>query len=479
MGGYYLGSTSLHDPNLPCPQDSVAESYDANSVQKSSGTEIKSPSVSQCRGRHKNGIHTTSTGSGGGAMLAQLKDSWTCSRARYSNGSQSAPLNVDLKGTKWQSVIQVEPDAFFDRYLQQYPGDMVSTRPVVAFSHKKAKNMADLEDCKVMDVAIVPDTPGVCVAVTETFHDVASYHMLHAERNPNTDELSLVPNHIAPRTMPSDASYGMARSLLLEYFKQNEPISKAMAQLKKKNMVVATIIDDESDILLAQNSIKSFERLGGKKSDFFVIKRKDSLSCKQLNAVCVTVGKAANLGSSISDPFISRNFLQFWLAFAAADAGANVLWQSPGTVWMKHPSQLISKFPPKLDTMFLFKGREDARAAPFYVSTDLFYASSSDRSIHLLHEVMLHVDLMVEWRSVDATTSYRLSENNARYGTSTVIFPPHIALHTILMDDHSPTAIFEAATSTEHPDVIVFPRSFMDSEDIIKTMKSAKLWLLD
>jgi hypothetical protein len=483
MGGYFLGSTSLNDPNLPCPPSSTTtEIHNSAPSLPNQLTEVRTPTISQCQQRHGKGLSSSSSSSSGGSsgstLLSKLKDSWTCSRARYSNGSQSSPVNVDLKGTKWQSIIQIEPDAFFDRYLQQYPGDMVSTRPVIAFSHKKAKTLADLDECKVMDVAIIPDKPGVCVAVTETFHDVASYHMLHAEKNPDTDELSLVANHIAPRTMPTDASYGMARSLLLEYFKQNDAISKAMSQLKKSTMVVATLVDDESDLLLVQNSIKSFVRLGGSKEQFFVIKRKDSLSCKQLDAKCITVGKAANLGSSISDPFISRNFLQAWLAFAAADAGANVMWQSPGTVWMKHPTELVSKFPKHLDTMFLFKGRKDARSAPFHVSVDLFYASSSDRSIHLLHEVMLHADLMVEWRSMDAITSYRLSENNARYGTSTFIFPPQNALHTTLMDHHSASAIFEAATSVDHPQVIVFPRSEMDSEEIIKVMQEAKLWLL-
>jgi hypothetical protein len=480
MGGYFLGSTSLNDPNLPCPAsggERAASVVGSAGAGSSTLTQVKTPSLLQCQQRHGHSTHAA-TGSGGSALLSQLKDSWTCSRARYSNGSHSASLNVDLKGTKWQSIIQVEPDAFFDRYLHQYPGDMASTRPVIAFSHKKGSTLKDLEECKVMDVAIIPDKPGVCIAVTETFHDVASYHMLHAQKDEQTDELSLVSNHIAPRTMPTDASYGMARSLLLEYFKQNDPISKAMAQLKKSTMVVACLVDDENDILLVQNSIKSFVRLGGSKEQFFVIKRKDSLSCKKLDAKCITVGKAANLGSSISDPFVSRNFLQAWLAFAAADAGANVLWQSPGTVWMKHPTELLGSMPKDLDTMFLFKGREDARAAPFHVSTDLFYASSSDRSIHLLHEVMLHADLMIEWRSMDATASYRLSENNARYGTSTFMFPPYMALHSILMDHHSPSAIFEAATSPEHPQVVVFPRTEMDSEDIIKIMKEAKLWLL-
>ena len=96
----------------------------------------------------------------------------------------------------------------------------------------------------------------------------------------------------------------------------------------------------------------------------------------------------------------------------------------------------------------------------------------------MLHEVMLHADLMVEWRSMDAIVAYRLSENNARYGTSTFIFPPLNALHTALMDHHSPAMIFEAATSPDHPDVIVFPRSELDSESIIHAMKEAKLWLI-
>jgi hypothetical protein len=53
------------------------------------------------------------------------------------------------------------------------------------FDSKPLDKFKDIpEVCKVLDVAVVPDTPGVCVAVTETYHDVASYHMLHADKQP-------------------------------------------------------------------------------------------------------------------------------------------------------------------------------------------------------------------------------------------------------------------------------------------------------
>jgi hypothetical protein len=60
---------------------------------------------------------------------------------------------------------------------------MRALQPVTIFSHKPLEKFEELgEVCKVLDIAVIPDKPGVCVAVTETYHDVASYHMLHADR---------------------------------------------------------------------------------------------------------------------------------------------------------------------------------------------------------------------------------------------------------------------------------------------------------
>jgi hypothetical protein len=107
--------------------------------------------------------------------------------------------------------------------------------------------------------------------------------------------------------------------------------------------------------------------------------------------------------------------MQIWVAYAAADVGANVLWQAPGTVWLSSPQSVVGMFTTDVETQWMFRGREDPRAAPFFISTDFFFVrGAQDRPIHLLHEILLHADLTAEWRSIDALAAYRLSENNAR-----------------------------------------------------------------
>ena len=51
-----------------------------------------------------------------------------------------------------------------------------------------------------------------------------------------------------------------------------------------------------------------------------------------------------------------------------------------------------------METLWSFKGRQDIRAAPYYASFDMFYASGKDRPIHLFHEIVMHIDLVVEWQ---------------------------------------------------------------------------------
>jgi hypothetical protein len=108
----------------------------------------------------------------------ELKTMWQCSHAEASDDEvhkQILPDDNSLGKTKWKSIITVEPKKFFNKYLSQYPSDTRAVQPVVVFSHKPLKHFDELSDvCKVIDIAIVPDKPGVCVAVTETYHDVAS-----------------------------------------------------------------------------------------------------------------------------------------------------------------------------------------------------------------------------------------------------------------------------------------------------------------
>ena len=100
-----------------------------------------------------------------------------------------------------------------------------------------------------------------------------------------------------------------------------------------------------------------------------------------------------------------------------------------------------------------------------------------ERPIHLLHEIVLHFDLVITWESIDAVTSYRfkrivyvrmfvcmyciarspsilltevrscrLSENNSRYGTTTFVLPPDKVLHADLMEN-DPAKIKDAVLS--------------------------------
>eukprot|EP01031_Cornospumella_fuschlensis_P033988 gene33988-41131_t len=110
-----------------------------------------------------------------GYSYEELKAIWHCSHSvSTAVGKDIMPENLNLQKTKWKSIITVEPRAFFEKYLSQYPGDTRATQPVLIFSHKPLTSFEEVGDvCKVLDVAVVPDRPGVCVAITETYHDVA------------------------------------------------------------------------------------------------------------------------------------------------------------------------------------------------------------------------------------------------------------------------------------------------------------------
>ena len=108
-----------------------------------------------------------------------------------------------------------------------------------------------------------------------------------------------------------------------------------------------------------------------------------------------------------------HQILQAWLAFAVAAGGNKMMWQSPGTIWLERPDNIVNAFP-LVETLWTFKGRKDRRAAPFFSSFDFFVPSAAERPVHLMHEILLHFDLVLAWGSLDAVASYRLSENNSR-----------------------------------------------------------------
>jgi hypothetical protein len=88
---------------------------------------------------------------------------------------------------------------------------------------------------------------------------------------------------------------------------------------------------------------------------------------------------------------IRTYFLQAWLAFACANTQVKVMWQSPGTIWMDRPDNIVN-IAPIVETLWSYKGRDDKRAAPFFASYDFFAPTGAERPIHLMHEILLHFD---------------------------------------------------------------------------------------
>ena len=253
-----------------------------------------------------------------------------CSHAEGNSSTtnqQILPKNSDIKKTKWQSILTVEPKKFFEKYLTQYPGDTKALQPVLIFSHKELNSFEETADvCKVLDVAVVPDKPGVCVAVTETFHDVASYHMLHADRQPD-GSFALTANMIDGRVLPSQQHYAAARALLVDFFKYQQPVADSMNKVPKFDkgrVVVATIVEDDEDLELYLNSLASAAKPGISKNKFvvFTTQNKIQKTLSQTGVHVIYLEYLANVGKSGDGnvgPEMRQHFIQAWLAFAAAN----------------------------------------------------------------------------------------------------------------------------------------------------------------
>jgi len=412
---------------------------------------------------------------------------WKCSHAKATNitqvNQQLLPAKNSLDKTKWKSILTVEPKAFFDRYLSQYPGDTRATQPVVVFSHKPLEKFEDMEEvCKVIDVAIVPDEPGVCIAVTETFHDVASYHMLHADKQAD-GTFSLTSNSIEGRSLPEEKHYAAARALLLDFFANTDVVTKAVKSIPKydKNKVgVSTLIENAQEFELFQNSVTGADKVGVSRTKYVVFTSSKEVvalaKAELVNIRIISIPQLSKVGGGKIAENMRRKFLQAWLAFAVAASGNKMLWQSPGTVWFAQPDDIVINSP-VVETLWAFKGRNDVRAAPFFNSLDLFVATGAERAVHLIHEIVLHFDLVLAWDSLDALAAYRLAENNARYGTTSYLLPPARVLHTELMG-HDPVKLKEAAASSKKPLAIVVPTEGMTSAQAKKMLQGAGLWYL-
>lgn len=380
--------------------------------------------------------------------------------------------------------LKLSQRLFFDKYLTQYPGDIRASQPVVVFSHKPVSTLEDVaKSCTVLDVAIIPDKPGTCVAVTETFHDVASYHLLHAQKQAD-GQFSLTPNSITDRNLPSESSYATARTLLLDYFTHAAGVVNALKGLPKLppasgNLRIGCFLMTDKEVHLFKNSLASFTHSGGDLKTVFAVTQSGYLNklMSSFGVKLVYIPATEKVGQGV-DPDTRRSFLQAWMAFAAADGGHSVLWQSPGTIWLSTPAKVAALANKEAETFWMYRGRDDRRASPFFSSFDFFWANGKERSVHLLHEVLLHADLLAEWKSLDAVAAYRLSENNARYGTTLSILPPHEVVHSKIVGN-SAAELLRAASSATPPLVIVPPAEGQTPDETKAMLQAAKMWLIE
>jgi hypothetical protein len=267
--------------------------------------------------------------------------------------------------------------------------------------------------------------------------------MLHASKT-NDGKLSMTTNSVNKRNIPSDASYKVAHNLLLHYFEHTEGVNKAFkftlpnaAKLftrpegglkkikingklkppKKLPLMVACLILTETDAFLFENSVLTLEHSGGSKHNIVAVTSNPAVYkiVKTIVPTVIFFPKVGFFDEKNSQSYSRRKFLQAWMAYTGAELGVSMLWQSPGTVWLKSPDVIYSLVPPEAEIIVGYKGRSDPRASPFFISYDFIWIEPSDRPIHFAHEVMLHADLIDEWKSLDAVGSYRLNENNARY----------------------------------------------------------------
>ena len=358
---------------------------------------------------------------------------WKCAQSPANlsevSGQSILPTSGDLDQTKWKSIMAFEPKPFFDKYLSQYPRDMRAVQPVLVFSHRPLAKFEELSDaCKVIDISIVPDTPDVCVAVTETFHDVASYHMLHADRQPD-GTFSLTADHIpggSANIIPEEIHYKAARSLLLDYFghiKYLGELVKKCPRMSNGKVSIGYLIESVDEFELFENSLATanIQKISFSKMCIFTTSPEvlSKLVIKGLTVVSLhdnmdqiqTIGKLGD--SKIEDEFRTY-FLQAMLAFAVANSNNKMLWASPGSLWFDRPDNIVGKAP-ITESLFSFKGRKDPKGSPFFPSFDFFTVTGNERPVHLMHELILNFDLVLKWRSLDTVLGYRLSENNSRY----------------------------------------------------------------
>ena len=231
----------------------------------------------------------------------------------------------------------------------------------------------------------------------------------------------------------------------------------------------------EAELFL--NSFASARKAGISPSKFCIFTTSQTVMNKMApqKLKIVYIRELAGIGSSVPKE-MRRHFLQAWLAFAMAFSQKKVMWQSPGTVWFERPDNIVNDNP-LVEVLWAYKGRNDARSAPFFVSFDFFTVTSAERAVHLMHEIVLHFDLVLSWESLDAVASYRLSENNARYGTTSHLIPPYDVLHTELVA-HDAKKLSDAVHGSSPPKVVVVPSEAVTTDQTKSLLKEAGIWYI-
>ncbi len=258
-----------------------------------------------------------------GFTFDEIKTMWKCPHAADNSVEMTNklfPTDMEMSKTKWKSIITVDPQAFYSKYLTQYPGD-VRAQPVIVFSHNKTLENFDhmSKICTVFDIAMIPDKPGVCVAVTETYHDTAAYHMLHATKQ--TDgSFAIDAKTTADHILPEPNNYAAARALLVSFFEQNEIVQKAVNSIPRPRdgkPLVGVLLEDPFDIEQFENSVASALKVGVPKSKFVIFTTskdvkyntwKDGIRIVLLN----TLADVGKVGESDVGLKMRRYFLQAW-----------------------------------------------------------------------------------------------------------------------------------------------------------------------
>lgn len=423
-------------------------------------------------------------------------------------------------GTRWSGIMASPSDQFFKRWLAQYPPNTNAGVPVLVFAHEKAIRHGSQRlpnFCRVMDVALVPDRPGLCTSVTETNHDMASYHMLKSEvqEGSATDSAnyevvpptarhasnvqyvpmhSLSSNSMLSRSLPQELDYSRTRDMLQVFFQHNDavaetlrvvPIHNASEPGYRRTQWVGCVVVDLPQAELFRNSVLSAMALGVNYKKFWAFtpsaQVRDALLGSALPGMrdpMQTVFLPGLDGLRVADlaPELSTHFLQAWLAFALAAQGSRMLWQAPATAWLERPDRLVNRAR-SVEIVSVYKGRGDHNSEPFYPSFDFIAFGTEDRPVHLLHEVVMHFDLVLAWQSLDAVLSYRLAENNARYGTSVAVLDPEVVMHgDVFLED---TNLEESLrTKTKKPLALALSREDVNPEQAKAKLKDLGYWYI-